>query len=158
MGITTVTEEITTSISPSRMFKALVLDSHILIPKLVPQSFKSIEFLQGDGGVGTIRHTNFAEGSHFKFMKHKIEALNVDNDCKYSLIERYALGDTLESITSEVKFEAASAGRVCKMTNHYHTKGEFVFQEEEIKAGKDKAAGMYKLVEEYLVANPDVYA
>ncbi|GKU86906.1 hypothetical protein SLEP1_g1376 [Rubroshorea leprosula] len=159
MGITTVTEEISASIPPSRMFKALILDSHILIPKLVPQSFKNIEFLHGDGEVGTIKQTNFAEGSHFKFMKHKIEALDVDNFyCKYSLIEGDVLGDTLESITYEVKFEAAGAGSVCKMSSHYHTKGDLVFKEEEIKAGKDKAAGMYKLVEEYLVANPDVYA
>ncbi|GLT43173.1 hypothetical protein SLA2020_171430 [Shorea laevis] len=159
MGVTTVTEEITTSIPPSGMFKALILDSHILVPKLMPQAFKSIEFVQGDGGVGTIKQTNFAEGGHYKYMKHKIEALDVNNCyCKYSLIEGDMLGDSLESITYEVKFEAAGAGSVCKMTSHYHTKGDLALQEEEIKAGKDKASGMYKLVEEYLVANPDVYA
>ncbi|GKV21737.1 hypothetical protein SLEP1_g31689 [Rubroshorea leprosula] len=51
MGVTTITEEITTFIPPSRMFKALIIDSHILVPKLMPQAFKSIEFVQGDGGV-----------------------------------------------------------------------------------------------------------
>lgn len=44
------------------------------------------------------------------------------------------------------------------MTSHYNTKGDINLKEEEIKAGKDKAIGMYKVVEEYLLANPDAYA
>lgn len=42
------------------------------------------------------------------------------------------------------------------MTSHYHSKIEL--KDEDIKAGKDKAMGMYKVVEEYLLANPDAYA
>jgi hypothetical protein len=50
------------------MFKALILDSHNLIPNLVPQSIKSIELVQGDGGVGSIKQTNFSKGlSHLSF-------------------------------------------------------------------------------------------
>lgn len=98
-------------------------------------------------------------GSHFKYLKQKIDALDVDNFvCKYTLIEGDVLGDKLESISSEVKFEASGSGSVCKMTSHYHTKGDFVLKEEEIKAGKDKAIGLYKVVEEHLLSNPNVYA
>uniref|UniRef100_A0A2N9H8A9 Bet v I/Major latex protein domain-containing protein n=1 Tax=Fagus sylvatica TaxID=28930 RepID=A0A2N9H8A9_FAGSY len=146
------------------MFKALILDSHNLIPNLVPQSIKSIELVQGDGGVVSIKQTNFPEAymlarSHFKYLKHKIDALDVDNFmCKYNLIEGDVLGDKLESISYEVKFEASGSGSVCKMTSHYHTKGDFVLKEEEIKAGKDKAIGLYKVVEEHLLSNPNVYA
>jgi len=64
MGIITFTQEFTTSIAPSRMFKALILDSHNLIPKIAPQGIKSIEFIEGDGGVGSIKQTNFAEGMY----------------------------------------------------------------------------------------------
>ncbi|KAG7967246.1 hypothetical protein I3843_08G089900 [Carya illinoinensis] len=159
MGVTTFTQEFTTSIAPAKLFKALILDSHNLVPKLLPQSIKSIEFIEGDGGVGSIKQTNFPEGSHFKYLKHNIDELDVDNNvCKYSLIEGDVLGDKLESISYEVKFEASGSSGVCKMTSHYHTKGEFVIKEEEIKEGKDKALGLYKVVEEYLLANPDVYA
>ncbi|OWM71156.1 hypothetical protein CDL15_Pgr011283 [Punica granatum] len=135
MGVTCFTQEFTTSVAPSRMFKALILDSHNLIPKIVPQGIKSIEFVEGDGGVGSIKQTNFPEGGHFKCLKHKIDALDT------------------------VKFEASSTGGcVCKMTSEYHTKGDVELKEEEIKQGKDKAMGLYKVVEEYLVANPDLYA
>lgn len=44
------------------------------------------------------------------------------------------------------------------MTSHYNTKGDINLKEEEIKAGKDKAIGMYQVVEEYLLANPNAYA
>jgi len=62
MAVTSYTQEFTTPIAPSRMFKALILDSHNLMPKIVPQGIKSIEFLQGNGGAGSIKQTNFTEG------------------------------------------------------------------------------------------------
>ncbi|KAA8543062.1 hypothetical protein F0562_021443 [Nyssa sinensis] len=159
MGVKSITQEFTCSVAPARMFKALVLDSHNLIPKLVPQSIKSVEFIEGDGCVGSIKQTNFHEGSHFKFLKHKIDALDTANHyCKYTLIEGDVLGKHVESIVYEVKFEASGSGCVCKSTSHYHAKEGIELKEEDIKAGKDKAMGMYKLVEDYLVANPDVYA
>ncbi|OWM71164.1 hypothetical protein CDL15_Pgr011291 [Punica granatum] len=134
MGVTCFTQEFTTSVAPSRMFKALILDSHNLIPKLVPQGIKSIEFVEGDGGVGSIKQTNFPEGGHFKHLKHRIDALDKANlVCKYTLIEGDVIFDRLE-------------------------KGDVELKEEEIKQGKDKAMGLYKVVEEYLVANPDMYA
>ena len=47
---------------PSRIFKALILDGDNLVPKLLPQIIKSIEIVEGDGGAGTIKQMNFAEG------------------------------------------------------------------------------------------------
>ncbi|KAK3412112.1 major strawberry allergen Fra a 1.05 [Eucalyptus grandis] len=160
MGIITFTQEFTTSIAPSRMFKALILDSHNLIPKIAPQGIKSIEFIEGDGGVGSIKQTNFAEGGHLKCLKHKIDALDLDNlVCKYTLIEGDVIFDKIESVAYEVKFEASSnGGCICKMSSEYHTKAGVELKEEDIKQGKEKAMGLYKVVEEYLSANPNVYA
>ena len=42
------------------------------------------------------------------------------------------------------------------MTSHYHSKIEL--KDEDIKIGKDKAMGMYKVVEEYFHANLNAYA
>ncbi|KAL0414213.1 UNVERIFIED_CONTAM: Major strawberry allergen Fra a 1-3 [Sesamum radiatum] len=44
--------EIPSPIPAAKMFKALVLDADTLIPKIVPQAIKSVEILEGDGGVG----------------------------------------------------------------------------------------------------------
>ncbi|CAK9185818.1 unnamed protein product [Ilex paraguariensis] len=159
MGVFTTTEEYTSAVAPARMFKALVVDSHILIPKLVPQSIKSVDFVHGNGGIGSIKQTVFPEGSHLKFLKHRIDALDEANyHCQYTLIEGDILGDILEKVVYEVKFESSSGGCVCKTTSHYHTKEGVELKEDEIKAGKDKATGMLKVVEDYLLTNPDIYA
>ncbi|KAL3727738.1 hypothetical protein ACJRO7_032476 [Eucalyptus globulus] len=160
MGVTTYTQEFTTPIAPSRMFKALIVDSHNLIPKIAPQGIKSIEFVEGDGGAGSIKVTNFAEGGHLKSVKHKIDALDTENlVCKYTLIEGDVIFDKIESVVYEVQFlPSGDGGCVCKMTSEYHTKVDVELKEEDIKQGKEKAMGLYKVVEEYLLANPDVYA
>jgi len=62
MGVYSDTDEYPSPISPSRLFKALVVDAHNLIPKLLPNSVKSIEIIQGDGGAGSIKQFNFVEG------------------------------------------------------------------------------------------------
>ncbi|KAF8013942.1 hypothetical protein BT93_I1719 [Corymbia citriodora subsp. variegata] len=160
MAITCFAQEFATPITPSRMFKALILDSHNLIPKIAPQGIKSIDFVEGDGGVGSIKQTNFADGGHLKYLKHRIDALDAENlMCKYTLIEADVVFDKIESVAYEVKFEASGdGGCVCKMTSEYHTKAGVELKEEDIKQGKDKAMGLYKVVEEYLLANPSVYA
>lgn len=62
MGIFTFTDELTSPVAPSRIFKASIVDSHNLIPKLLPHAVKSIELLKGDGGAGSIKQINFTEG------------------------------------------------------------------------------------------------
>lgn len=77
----------------------------------------------------------------------------------YTYIEGDALADKLESIAYEVQFEPTpEGGSKNKMTSKYYTKADVVLSEEEIKAGKDNAVEIYKIVEAYLLQNPDVYA
>ncbi|EOY19740.1 Pathogenesis-related protein 10.5, putative [Theobroma cacao] len=45
-------------------------------------------------------------------------------------------------------------GSVCKSTSKYYTIGDNEIKEEQIKTGKERAFGMYKAVEAYLLANP----
>ncbi|PKI46037.1 hypothetical protein CRG98_033566 [Punica granatum] len=160
MAITSFTQEFTTSIAPSRMFKGLILESHNLIPKIAPQGIESIVFVEGDGGVGSIKQTNFANGGHLKWLKHKTDAIDAEKlVCKYSLIESDIAFEKIESVVYEVKFETSSdGGCVCKMTSEYHVKAGVELKEEDIKQGKDRAMGLYKVVEEYLLANPEAYA
>ncbi|XP_049344536.1 pathogenesis-related protein STH-2-like isoform X5 [Solanum verrucosum] len=160
MGVNTYTYESTTTISPTRLFKALVLDFDNLVPKLLSQHVKNNETIEGDGGVGSIKQMNFVEGGPIKYLKHKIHVIDDKNlETKYSLIEGDVLGDKLESIAYDVKFEAAGdGGCVCKTTTEYHTKGDYVVSEEEHNVGKGKAIDLFKAIEAYLLANPSVYA
>ncbi|GMJ02089.1 MLP-like protein 423 [Hibiscus trionum] len=159
MGVFTYESEIITAIPPGKMFKACILDGDNLIPKVVPQAFKSVKYIQGNGEPGSIKKVTFGEGSQFKYMKQKVEAVDEENFAyTYSVIEGDALMNKLEKITYETKMEASpDGGSVCKTTSKYYTIGDFELKEEGIKAGKEKALGMFKAIEAYLQSNPDAY-
>ncbi|KAL3508135.1 hypothetical protein ACH5RR_033517 [Cinchona calisaya] len=159
MGIITVTDEYTSPIPHTRIFKSLILDADNLIPKLLPQIIKGIEIVEGDGGAGTIKQMNFAEGTQFKSIKHRIDEIDVAKCIyNYTLIEGDALGDKLEKISYEAKFEASpEGGTISTMTSKYYVLDDAAISEEEIKAGKEKAIGIYKAVEAYLLQNPHAY-
>ncbi|KAJ8749595.1 hypothetical protein K2173_026244 [Erythroxylum novogranatense] len=88
----------------------------------------------------------------FKCMKHRTDVLDINNYYCNTLFEGDVLGDKLESVVHEVKYESSGNGCVVKATNHYHSKPGVVLNLEEINAGEAKAA------EEYLLANPTVCA
>ncbi|KAK8623905.1 hypothetical protein V6N13_065265 [Hibiscus sabdariffa] len=159
MGVFTYESEVITAIPPCKMFRACILDGDKLIPKVVPQAFKSVEYIQGNGEPGSIKKVTFGEGSQFEYMKQKVEALDEEKFAyTYSVIEGDALMNKLEKITYEMKMEASpDGGSVCKTTSKYYTIGDFELKEEGIKAGKEKALGMFKAIEAYLQANPDAY-
>ncbi|KAB2634541.1 major allergen Mal d 1-like [Pyrus ussuriensis x Pyrus communis] len=148
MGVFTYEFEFTSVIPPARLYNAFVLDADNLIPKIAPQAVKSTEILEGDGGVGTIKKINFGEGSTY----------NYDNFVyKYSVIEGDAITETIEKISYETKLVASGNGSVIKSISHYHTKGDVEIKEEHVKAGKEKASHLFKLIENYLLENQDSY-
>lgn len=93
-------------------------------------------------------------------MKHRIDVLDeAAMTYSYTLIEGDPLMDKLEKVTYETKMEASEdGGTKGKSGSTYYTKPGVEIKEEEIKAGKDKAAGLLKAVEAYLLANPEIYA
>ncbi|XLR61093.1 hypothetical protein HN51_004357 [Arachis hypogaea] len=160
MVVYTDNDEYTSPISPTRLFKALVVDSHNLIPKLLPQAVAGIQLIHGDGGTGSIRQINFLEAIPFKYLKHRIDVVDKENlVCKYTMIEGDPLGEKLESIAYEVNFEATSdGGCICKMTSKYNAIGDAEIKEEEVKEGRESSIGICRVVEAYLLKNPQIYA
>ncbi|TYH82621.1 hypothetical protein ES332_D02G074600v1 [Gossypium tomentosum] len=104
MGVLTYESEVITAIPPAKMFKACILDGDNLIPKILAQAFKSIEYIEGNGEPGSIKKVTFGEGSQLKYMKQKVEAVDKENFVYiYSVIEGDALMNKLEKITYETK-------------------------------------------------------
>ncbi|CAA0817538.1 Unknown protein [Striga hermonthica] len=97
--------------------------------------------------------------SPFNYAKHRIDEIDEHNyTCKYTFIEGDALMDKLDHITYQVKFEPYGyGGCVCKVTSEYYTKDNVEIKEEDIEHGKDRAIGMYEVVEAYLLAHPHSY-
>ncbi|MBA0764915.1 hypothetical protein Gotri_014183 [Gossypium trilobum] len=68
-----------------------------LIPKIVPQAFKSVEYIEGNGEPGSIKKVTFGAESQFNYMKQKVEALDKENFVYiYSVIEGDAFMNKLE--------------------------------------------------------------
>ena len=98
-------------------------------------------------------------GSKFKYVKHIVDSIDHDNlTYCHSLIEGDVLLGKIEKISHETKVVASpDGGSIVKATLNYHTIGDAEIDEEYVKEGKEKASGMFKIVEGYLHANPDAY-
>ncbi|XP_057772341.1 major allergen Pru ar 1-like [Salvia miltiorrhiza] len=157
MGVITYDVETPSPIPAGKLFKALVIDSDTLIPKILPQAIKNVEILEGDGGAGTVKIIHFGEGSQYKSVKHRVEAIDKENfTYTYTINEGDVLADVIESITYHIKVvPTEDGGSICKNRSIYNTKGDAVIDEEKIKEGKDKAQHMFKAIEAYITANPD---
>ncbi|CAN0855630.1 Pathogenesis-related protein STH-2 [Linum grandiflorum] len=144
------------------MFKALIVDSSNLIPKLLPQFIESIDVTrhQHDGSDTTIEQINFTAASNMRCVKNRIDELDDQGlVCKYTMVEGEPLGEKIESIAYEVKFASNGEGEgcVCTVTSHYNAVGEYAIEEEEIEEGREKAMKIFGVVEAYLFENPHLY-
>nr|WEA77231.1 Cor a 1.03-like variant-1 [Corylus avellana] len=159
MGVFTYETETTSVIPPARLFKSFVLDSDNLIPEVAPKAIKSIEIIEGNGGPGTIKKICFDEGSPISYIKQKVDEIDQANfSYRYSVIDGDALSDKLEKINCEIKIVASpDGGSIMKSISKDHTIGDHELEEEQIKAGKEMASGLFKAVGDYLLAHPNEY-
>ncbi|XP_061344771.1 class-10 pathogenesis-related protein 1-like isoform X2 [Gastrolobium bilobum] len=156
MGVFTFEDETTSVVAPARLYKALVKDADNLIPKAV-EAIKSVETVEGNGGPGTIKKLTFVEGDKTKYVLHRVDAIDEVNFVyNFSIIGGTGLADNLEKVSFESKLvEGPNGGSIRKVHVQYFTKGDAKLSEEELKAGQAKVEGLVKLVEGYLLANPD---
>ncbi|KAL8231225.1 hypothetical protein R6Q57_001003 [Mikania cordata] len=98
MSIVTLEVEVSSQFPVIRVFKVFS-DFDIIAPKVNPQVFKSIETIEGNGDVGTIKIFTFGDGVPFKSAKYKVDALDISNNSySYSFIE----GDNLMGILDTI--------------------------------------------------------
>jgi hypothetical protein len=93
-------------------------------------------------------------------VKHRIDAIDKENLVyNYAVIEGDAKPEILELISHEVKIEPSTEGG-CKIKNvsKYYPKKGVVIKEEDLKDAKEEALVILKVVDAYLVANPQAYA
>ncbi|KAK9726383.1 hypothetical protein RND81_05G211000 [Saponaria officinalis] len=143
MGVSTHTlADYPSSVAPARLFHAFCYDGHNILPKVVPEFVKSVDVIQGElGSVGSIRQVNFPEGNPFKYAKNRIDEIDASK---------------FYTTMYEVKFEPTGYG--CHYTMVVHHKGDYVIKEEDIAIGKQNSKKMFNAVEQYLTANPELYA
>ncbi|KAK8585854.1 hypothetical protein V6N13_050824 [Hibiscus sabdariffa] len=126
MGVVRREMEITSPLPPTKLFKAFALDFDTLFPKAIPNAITTVELLEGDGGVGSIKKVTFSQGWGLNYLKHRVDELDQDNlSYAYTVFEGEILKNIYERIRFETKFVAArNGGTICKMTAEYYTVGD----------------------------------
>ncbi|KDP27482.1 hypothetical protein JCGZ_20017 [Jatropha curcas] len=111
MDVVTYEMEVAATIPPTRIFKSFVLEGNTILPKVLPQAINSVDVLEGNGGPGTIKQINFGEGSQFKHVKERTDAIDKEKlTYSYTTIECDALMGNFEKICNEIKFEVPLMG------------------------------------------------
>ncbi|KAL4643045.1 hypothetical protein ACB092_02G064200 [Castanea dentata] len=157
----TIVDEYTSPISVERLWRAGICDFKNLMPKLLPQVLSSIEFLGGDGGVGTIQQYKLIKADEqFGDVKDRIEVIDHKNHIfKYSVIEGGLVGLKLKSFVAEITLNSTrEEGCLAKVKIEYESLEGSLLSEEEITRIKDGTLAIMKAIEGYLLANPDAYA
>ncbi|XP_073132572.1 major strawberry allergen Fra a 1-2-like [Henckelia pumila] len=158
MDVITANHELKAKVSPKRMFEAIVIHGPKLLPKIAPRAIKSIDILQGHGGVGSIRQINFPNGAPFPYIREKVDVVDTENLVfKARAFESRMFADKIEAIHSTQKYEdSGDGGCIVKLTVEIHPKDGAEFNEEDRKVGKAFGREIFSIVEEYLIAHPDV--
>ncbi|KAJ6904268.1 major allergen Pru ar 1-like [Populus alba x Populus x berolinensis] len=157
MGLITFENDFSVAVPPAKLFKVYCLETDTLIPKILPQSIKSSEIIEGNGGPGTIRKVTFVEGKGLTYVKQKIETIDEENFAySFSLIESNVWMEGVEKVIFEHTFvPTPEGGSICKRTSKYYIKDGAEIKEDQIKKDGKKTEGLFKAVEAYFLANPD---
>ncbi|KAK7303730.1 hypothetical protein RJT34_14643 [Clitoria ternatea] len=156
MGVVTQEYGTPAAVPPARLFKAMTLDFHNLFPKLI-DPIQSIEFTQGTGGPGTIKKMTILEGNESKYVLHRVDEIDEATFVyNFSIIGGTGLSDTLEKVTFESKLEEGpNGGTIRNVRVQYFTKDDASFGEKDLIANRAKVEGLVKIVEGFLLTNPD---
>ncbi|KAH9301082.1 hypothetical protein KI387_012665 [Taxus chinensis] len=152
--------EIVSPVDAKRLWNAFVKDGHNLLPKQAPEIFSSITFLQGDGGVGTIKEVKLTPAhKEFNYVKERVEEVD---DAKlvyrYSHIEGGLLGKKVTSARYELKYTPKpEGGTVCSSTFYFDSLPGVPEDQAKIEEVKEKSTALFKKIEAYLLANPTLY-
>ncbi|WOH07318.1 hypothetical protein DCAR_0726748 [Daucus carota subsp. sativus] len=154
MGLQKHEQEITSSLSAEKIFNGLIVDVDTIFPKAAPGAYKNVE-IKGDGGVGTIKHITLPDGSPITTMTLRTDALDKEAcTVEYSIIDGDVLLGLIDKVeTHLVVVPNAGGGSTTKTTTIFHTKGDVVVPEENIKYSEEQNISVFKAVEAYLIAN-----
>ncbi|GLJ10568.1 hypothetical protein SUGI_0130880 [Cryptomeria japonica] len=160
MVVGSISHEIESPLEAKRLWNAFVKDGHNLLPKQAPELFASITFLQGEGSVGGIKQINFTPANKdFSYVKEKVEEVDEEKLVyRYSHVEGGLLGKKVSSATYEFKYTPkAEGGCICSYVVHFDSLPGVPQDDEKVKEIKDMSTALFKKIEAYLLANPNLY-
>ncbi|OWM88126.1 hypothetical protein CDL15_Pgr016699 [Punica granatum] len=145
-------------VSRDRVFKAVVIDGHNLLPKLLSNVIKSVKLTKGDGGPGTISRTIFKSGREDVY---RVDVIDPENYVlKATLIEGsiWMKERKVESLVYEVRYIASGPNKcIIQIATEFHPKEGITLEEGDFERAKRGNLIFYQTVVGYLIENPDAY-
>ncbi|PWA41937.1 ribonuclease 1 [Artemisia annua] len=153
MSTATIVVEVASSHPAETVFKHFC-DFHVIAPKVNPSLFKSIETLEGNGGVGTIKLVTFGDAVPFTTGKYKVDIFDASN---FTYGHTFYEGDILMGIANFITHHvtitsSADGGSVYKQTVTYNCIGENKPSAEALNFEKAEAEKTFKAIEAYAAA------
>ncbi|GLJ28468.1 hypothetical protein SUGI_0560060 [Cryptomeria japonica] len=151
----TVSWEAELNVPANQIWKAFENCADIF-PKLMPNHFKSIDVLEGDGiSPGSVRLIKYGEG--FQLATYKLEKIESLDEAKMTATHTVLNGQIMNKyktykLTLKVSPGATSATCIVKWIIEYEPahEGEVAHPEN----AKETAVHTFKVLEEYLLSNP----
>jgi hypothetical protein len=159
MVVGTLTNECVCEVEAKRLWKAIVKDGHNLFPKVFPEAFSSITFVEGDGGVGTIKQVNFTpDNQDFSYFKEKVDEIDEEKMVfKFTIIEGGPLGTQVNALSFELKVvPREEVGCVVTRITNYETVQSAQTDDVKLQELKENATATFKKIDQYLVSNPNL--
>ncbi|GJT28693.1 root allergen protein-like protein [Tanacetum coccineum] len=153
MTTATIEVEVASSHSAEKVFKVLC-DFDAIAPKVNPSVFKSIETIEGNGAVGTVKLISFGDGVPFTTGKSKVDVVDASNfTYSYTFFEGDVLMGIANSITHSIKITpSANGGSVYKQTVTYNCISDEKPSEEALNFEKAEYEKTFKAMEAYAAA------
>nr|ADW93869.1 PR10-2 [Panax ginseng] len=154
MGVQKTETQAISPVPAEKLFKGSFLDMDTVVPKAFPEGIKSVQVLEGNGGVGTIKNVTLGDATPFNTMKTRIDAIDEHAfTYTYTIIGGDILLDIIESIENHFKIVPTDGGSTITQTTIYNTIGDAVIPEENVKDATEKSIQLFKAVEAYILAN-----
>eukprot|EP00262_Sarcandra_glabra_P013178 TRINITY_DN35_c0_g2_i1.p1 TRINITY_DN35_c0_g2~~TRINITY_DN35_c0_g2_i1.p1 ORF type:complete len:161 (-),score=19.37 TRINITY_DN35_c0_g2_i1:403-885(-) len=153
-------DEIVSPVVAARLFKAIVVDATNLFPKVWPNFVLSGTIVEGDGGSGTIKEYHFSEAGGVYTYAKELHYL-IDNEKmvdNWTWSEGGDLGTKLKSYDVRSKFVPTSNGGCIFKFGAEYEPIDGIDYFEGMKIDRDFFIEGFKLIEAYLLANPEAYA
>ncbi|GLJ10688.1 hypothetical protein SUGI_0133090 [Cryptomeria japonica] len=154
-----VTIETQSEVGTKRLWNALVKD-HDLIAREIPEFCAGVTFLEGNGGVGSIKQINFTPGTtEYGYVKERVDVLDEENFVySYTDLEGGELGKNLKSAQFTLKLSPKEDGG-CVVSHiwNFETHPGVCQDEAMVEPMKAQLTALFKKMEAYVIVNPALY-
>lgn len=159
MGVVKTHVEAFSPVPAHKMFKGFFLSLLTIVPQLLPQYFKSVEILSGDGGVGSVFTVKLAELGNVTRMTQRVDIVDKEKMIfQYTIIDGDIRLGILDTIICHFEVRPTHGGCIVTKSVAYIPKN---YSDEIPKWGVEQANMISLLilrsVESHILANPKKY-